>query len=161
DPWLTFGSRASQLTGKPLKATTPGNALMNFLYALLATEMSIALFAVGLDPGIGIFHADVDGRSSLAYDAMEAARPYVDRWILAYLASSAFANRDFTELSDGEIRLTHPLNSQLAHSAALWRKACEPIAGWLAQSLGRAASADAILAAEHRAVGMPQHVATI
>jgi CRISPR-associated endonuclease Cas1 len=137
DPWLTFGPRASQLTGKPLRATTPGNSLVNLLYALLASEMSVALHAVGLDPGIGLFHADVDGRSSLALDAIEAVRPYVDCWLAGYLAASVFANRDFTELSDGEVRIAPPLNSHLAHTVALWRKACEPVAHWLAQAFGR------------------------
>jgi CRISPR/Cas system-associated endonuclease Cas1 len=52
--------------------------------------MTVALLAVGLDPGIGMFHADLDRRSSLALDAIEAVRPHVDYWLLAYLASSAF-----------------------------------------------------------------------
>jgi CRISPR-associated endonuclease Cas1 len=143
--WLTFGPRASLLTGKPFRATTPGNALLNYLYALLASEMTVALLAVGLDPGIGMFHADRDGRSSLAFDAIEAARPHVDHWLLAYLASSAFANRDFTELPDGEVRLSHPLNSHLSHTAALWRKVCEPIANWLAQSFSQAVGAGPVL----------------
>ena len=48
-----------------------------------------------------------------------------------YLAWTVFANRDFTELRDGEVRLTHPLNAHLAHTAALWRKLAEPVADWL------------------------------
>jgi len=96
DLWLTFGPRASVLTGKGFRATTPGNALLNYLYAVLETEMTVALLAVGLDPGIGLFHADVDSRSSLALDAIAAARPNVDYWLLAYLASSAFASRDLS-----------------------------------------------------------------
>jgi hypothetical protein len=108
--------------------------------------MIVALLAVGLDPGIGMFHADIDRRSSLALDAIEAVRPHVDYWLFAYLASSAFANRDFTELPDGEVRLTHPLNSHLAHTAALWRKICEPVANWLARSLNRATDFNAALA---------------
>ena len=36
--------------------------------------------------------------------------------------------------------LSHPLNSHLAHTAALWRKACEPIAEWLARSFDRVSS---------------------
>jgi CRISPR-associated endonuclease Cas1 len=138
DPWLTFGPRTSLLTGKPFRATTPGNALLNYLYALLESEMTVALLAAGLDPGIGMFHVDIDGRSSLALDAIEAVRPWVDYWLLAYLGCSVFANCDFAELSDGEVRLTHPLNSHLAHTAALWRKACESIASWLAESFRRA-----------------------
>jgi CRISPR-associated endonuclease Cas1 len=150
EQWLTFGQRASLLTGEPYRATTPGNALLNYLYAVLEVEMTVALLAVGLDPGIGMFHADLDRRSSLALDAIEAVRPHVDYWLLAYLATSAFANRDFTEVSDGEVRLTHPLNSQLAHTAALWRTVCEPVANSLAQSFSRAANFGAVLAANRK-----------
>jgi hypothetical protein len=138
DPWLTFGSRTSLLSGKQSRATTPGNALLNYLYAILESEMTIALLAHGLDPGIGMFHADIDGRSSLALDAIEAVRPYVEYWLFTYLQATAFANRDFHELPDGEVRLSHPLNSHLAHTAALWKKASEPIAEWLARSFERA-----------------------
>jgi CRISPR-associated protein Cas1 len=150
EQWLTFGPRASLLTGGPFRATTPGNALLNYLYAVLESEMTIALLAAGLDPGIGMFHADIDRRSSLALDAIEAARPHVDYWLLTYLASSAFANRDFTELPDGEIRLSHPLTSHLAHTAALWRMVCQPVADWLAQSFSRAAGVGAKMTDEHK-----------
>jgi CRISPR-associated endonuclease Cas1 len=150
EQWLTFGQRASLLTGEPYRATTPGNALLNYLYAVLEAEMTVALLAVGLDPSIGMFHADLDRRSSLALDAIEAVRPHVDYWLLAYLAASAFANRDFTEVSDGEVRLTHPLNTQLAHTAALWRTVCEPVANWLAQSFGRAGGTGAVLAGNRK-----------
>ena len=60
EQWLTFGPRASQLTGGPFRATTPGNALLNYLYAVLESEMTIALLAAGLDPGIGMFHVDTE-----------------------------------------------------------------------------------------------------
>jgi CRISPR-associated endonuclease Cas1 len=155
EQWLTFGQRASLLTAEPYRATTPGNALLNYLYAVLEIEMTAALLATGLDPGIGMFHADLDRRPSLTLDAIEAVRPHVDYWLLAYLASSAFANRDLAELSDGEVRLTHPLSSQLAHTAALWRKVCEPVADWLAQSFDRAAGLGAVLA-DNRKIGLVQ-----
>jgi len=156
DSWLTFGQRSSLLTGRPHRASTPGNALLNYLYGVLAGEMTVALFAVGLDPGIGIFHSDIDRRSSLTLDAIEAVRPYVDYWLADCLASSVFANRDFNELPDGEVRLAHPLNAQLAHTAALWRKACEPVADWLARSFARAAGSGAALVADSRTSRMPQ-----
>jgi hypothetical protein len=140
DPWLTFGSRTSLLSTKPSRATTPGNALLNYLYAILETEMTIALLAQGLDPSIGMFHVDIDGRSSLALDAIEAIRPHVEYWLFTYLGATAFANRDFHELPDGEVRLSHPLTSHLAHTAALWRKASEPIAEWLVRSFHHASS---------------------
>jgi hypothetical protein len=102
--------------------------------------MTIALLAQSLDPGIGIVHADIDGRASLVLDAIEAIRPHVEYWLFTYLQATAFANRDFHELPDGEVRLSHPLTSYLAHTAALWRKASEPIAEWLARNFHRASS---------------------
>jgi hypothetical protein len=107
--------------------------------------MTVPLLATGLDPGIGMFHADVDRRLSLALDAIEAVRPHVDYWLLTYLASSGFANRDFTELPDAEVRVSHPLSSHLAHTAALWRKVCEPVANWLSQSFWSAVGVAAVL----------------
>src|SRR5205085_4765308 len=89
-------------------------------------------------------------------DASEDARPYVDSWLVSYLSSSVFANRDFAELPDGEVRLTHPLTSHLAHTAMLWRKACEPVAGWLAQAFDRAAGLGPVLSHNDRALLAPQ-----
>jgi CRISPR-associated protein Cas1 len=51
--------------------------------------MTVALFAAGLDPGIGLFHADEDGRPSLALDGIEPIRPYIEAWCLAFLAAIA------------------------------------------------------------------------
>jgi hypothetical protein len=120
--------------------------------------MTVALLAAGLDPGIGMFHADFDGRSSLALDAIEAARPHVDYWLLGFLEASTFANRDFTELSDGEVRLTHPLNSHLAYTTALWRKACQPVANWLAQSFFRAAGLGGVATGEDGRIHAPHTI---
>src|SRR5215472_16278594 len=77
-------------------------------------------------------------RLSLALDGIEALRPYVDLWLAGYLVNTVFANRDFTELRDGEVRLTHPLNAHLAHTAALWRELAVPVAGWLRDAFLRA-----------------------
>lgn len=141
EEWSRFGPRSSLLTNKPHRATRPSQAVLNFLYAILRAEMTIALYAAGLDPGIGLFHADGENRASLALDCMEPVRPFVDYWLLEYLNATAFANRDFTELRDGEVRLTHPLNAHLAHTAALWRRPCETVAAWIAAAFRRAAGA--------------------
>jgi CRISPR-associated endonuclease Cas1 len=133
--WRTFGGRHSPLSGKPLKAASPGNAIINYLYGVLAGEMTIAITAAGLDPGMGIFHTDRDRRASLAYDALETIRPYVDGWLIAWLATTRFSKRDFYEEADGAIRLTRPLTSHLAMTAAIWRQAAQVVAAWLARAL--------------------------
>jgi CRISPR-associated endonuclease Cas1 len=150
DPWHTFGPRASLLTGQPYRATTPGNAVLNWLYAVCQIELTIALLTVGVDPGVGLFHVDMVNRPSLTLDAIEALRPYVDHWLASYLAGTVFANRDFTELRDGEVRLTHPLNAHLAHTAALWRKLAEPVAVWLRNAFLRAVYARVVQSAGKR-----------
>ena len=65
--------------------------MLNYLYALAAGEMSLTLTNVGLDPGIGVFHADKENRASLAYDALEAIRPYIDRWFFERLTEREFS----------------------------------------------------------------------
>ena len=66
DSWRVFGSRTSTLSGGPRLAATPGNALLNYLYALAEQEAILALRAVGLDPGLAIVHKDQTARASLA-----------------------------------------------------------------------------------------------
>jgi hypothetical protein len=82
--WQSFGRRNSPLGRKNTRnAVTPANAVLNYLYGVLASELTIALTGVGLDAGLGIFHTDAARRASLNYDAMEAVRPAVDGWLAA------------------------------------------------------------------------------
>jgi hypothetical protein len=85
----------------------------------------------GSIPASGFF---TEGRVSLAYDAIEAVRPYIEAWLLCVLAECRFAKRDFWEEPDGTIRLTRPLTSWLALSAPLWRRAAEVVARWPADA---------------------------
>lgn len=60
------------------------NAIMSFLYALLANDTRSALEGVGLDPARGFLHALRPGRASLALDIMEEFRsPLCDRLALS------------------------------------------------------------------------------
>ena len=78
DHWRTFRNRVSPLTGSPRLASNPLNAMLNYLYALLESEARLAVAALGLDPGLGVLHADTPARDSLACDVMEPVRPMVD-----------------------------------------------------------------------------------
>ena len=40
--------------------------MLNYLYAILEAQTRIALLTVGLDPGLGLLHADQTARDSLA-----------------------------------------------------------------------------------------------
>jgi hypothetical protein len=131
DHWCALGTRHSTITGTPRGAVTPGNALLNYFYSVLASEITIALHAAGLDPALGILHADKDDRASLAYDLIEPARPILDRWFLRWLAEITFSKRDFNEDIHGHIRVMYPLNAHLAMTAALWRTIADSLAQWV------------------------------
>ncbi|WP_211223266.1 CRISPR-associated endonuclease Cas1 [Propionicicella superfundia] len=53
------------------------NAALSFLYTVLLGECVTALHAAGLDPSIGVLHADQGNRPSLALDLMEEFRPHI------------------------------------------------------------------------------------
>lgn len=50
------------------------NALLSFLYVILANDCKSACLTAGLDPYCGLFHKDKPGRPSLALDLMEEFR---------------------------------------------------------------------------------------
>jgi CRISPR-associated endonuclease Cas1 len=131
--WARYDSRASILTGAPRAATNPVNALLNYLYALLESEARLALLAVGLDPTLGVLHADQRNRDSFALDAMEPIRPAVDAFVLDLLEERILTSRDFAELPNGICRVRAPLTHELALSLGRWRLLLAPIVTHLAQ----------------------------
>ena len=126
--WRTFDSRRSVLSRSPRKATNPVNALLNYLYAILEAEATIASRSVGLDPRLGVLHVDSNRRESFACDLMEAVRPQVDAYVLDLLAKRTFLRTDFFETGDGCCRLLPTLTRPLAATAPRWAKRLAPVA---------------------------------
>jgi CRISPR-associated endonuclease Cas1 len=125
--WRTFGQRRSPITDSPRSAANPANAMLNYLYALLEAETRFACLACGLDPGLGIFHADQKARDSLALDLMEAVRPQVDAYLLDLIERRTFTGKDFVETRKGVCRVLAPLTHTLAETTPLWAKAVAPV----------------------------------
>lgn len=72
------------------------NALLSFLYTLLAHDMQSALESVGLDPYVGFLHRDRPGRASLALDLIEELRPYLaDRLALSLINRKQINGKGF------------------------------------------------------------------
>jgi CRISPR-associated endonuclease Cas1 len=128
DHWHNFGLRGSLLTNSPRLAINPANAILNYLYAILEAETRLACLTLGLDPGLGIVHADYRARDSFALDLMEAARPAVDAHVLELLRTRRFARRDFAETARGVCRVNPPLSHELAETAPQWARAVAPAA---------------------------------
>lgn len=82
------------------------NALLSFLYTLLANDCAAALEAVGLDAYVGFMHRDRPGRSSLALDLMEELRsPLADRMALTLINTRAVNRTHFERQNSGAVLL--------------------------------------------------------
>ena len=136
--WRRFGTRGSVLTGGPRLAASPANALLNYCYALAEVECRLACLAVGLDPGLGVLHADQRARDSMALDLLEAIRPDVDRFVLGLADRRTFTRRSFFETQRGVFRVGAALARDLAESLPLWRRQAAPVAEHVARMLGGA-----------------------
>lgn len=80
------------------------NALLSFLYTLLAHETASALETVGLDPQVGFLHRDRPGRAGLALDLMEEFRAYLaDRLCVSLINRKQISASGFTKKETGAV----------------------------------------------------------
>jgi CRISPR-associated protein Cas1 len=83
------------------------NALLSFIYTLLAHDMTSALESVGLDPAVGYLHRDRPGRPSLALDLMEELRPALaDRLALSLINRQQVQPKGFERTENGGVLMT-------------------------------------------------------
>lgn len=80
------------------------NALLSFLYAMLAHDCRAACETVGLDPAVGFLHRDRPGRPGLALDLMEEFRPFLaDRLALSLINRRQVEPSGFTVSDSGAV----------------------------------------------------------
>ena len=76
------------------------NSMLNYSYAILASEILKSLHMSGLDPYAGFLHTDLYGRTSLVFDVMEEFRQQiVDKSVLKLINLGQIDKDDF-ELKD-------------------------------------------------------------
>ncbi len=82
------------------------NAILSFVYTVLAGEYINALLSVGLDPYVGFMHGDRPGRASLALDLMEETRPVLgERFVLTLINTKTIKNTHFEMRKDNAVML--------------------------------------------------------
>lgn len=92
----------------------PANALLSFLYSILANDVRSALETVGLDPQVGFLHQIRSGRPSLALDLMEEFRAYLgDRIMLNLINLKQVTKKDFEIRESGEVRMSDSARKEL------------------------------------------------
>lgn len=100
--------------------TDPVNALLSFLYTLLAHEVSAALESVGLDPQVGFLHRDRPGRPSLALDLMEELRPhFADRLALTLINRRQITGKGFVTKENGAVIMEDDMRKEVLTA---WQK---------------------------------------
>jgi len=156
--WCVFeGRRSAVNVGTSRSATDPVNCLLNYSYRLLEAEGRLACLAIGLDPGLGVLHADVKGRDSLVLDVMEAVRPEADRFVLDLLDARPLLKTDFAEDRRGVLRVLPPLSHRIAEAMPRFASSLGPVvehvAGLLAKANPYEPSVPSVLTrSKHRAV---------
>jgi len=96
------------------------NALLSFVYTLLAHEVRSALESVGIDPCVGFLHTDRPGRQSLALDMMEEFRPYLaDRLVLTLINRKQINEKGFISREAGGIIMNDETRKELLTA---WQK---------------------------------------
>jgi CRISPR-associated protein Cas1 len=103
-----IGPRSALRAGKPSneRAVHPVNAMLNYAYAILQSEIQIDLVAHGYDPRLGIMHNPQRREEpALVFDFMESHRPKVDAAVLGFASRETFSPADLVVRSDGTVRL--------------------------------------------------------
>lgn len=105
--WQTVG----QLLPEPMNfskrsqhpAEDPFNALLNYTYGMLYTNIETSVFSAGLDPHLGVFHADQYNKPTLVFDLIEPFRPWADRFLFGLILENELAKSYFDESDKGVV----------------------------------------------------------
>lgn len=73
------------------------NAALNYWYGMLYSVVEGGLFAAGLDPYLGILHADEYQKPTLCFDLIEAFRPWIDRLLIQACLEKKLLKSHFTK----------------------------------------------------------------
>ena len=72
--------------------------MLNYGYAILASQITIKIIQNGLNPDIGLLHSDLDNRHSLTYDIIEEFRQQiVDKTIISMINNKQITTEDYQE----------------------------------------------------------------
>ncbi len=77
-------------------ATDLFNAMLNYGYAILSSQITIKILEAGLNPDFGLLHADLNYRHSLTYDLIEEFRQQiVDKTMISMINNRQIKIEDY------------------------------------------------------------------
>ena len=78
------------------------NAALNYLYGMLYNVVEGAVFAAGMDPYLGIVHADEYNKPTLAFDFIEPFRVWADELLVQLCREERLEAGHFDVLAEGK-----------------------------------------------------------
>ena len=81
-----FVSKDISFESRTKRPTDLLNSMLNYGYAILASEITKSILVNGLDPYCGLLHFDMDNRTSLTFDLIEPFRQQiVDKTVISLI----------------------------------------------------------------------------
>ncbi|WP_420545474.1 CRISPR-associated endonuclease Cas1 [Nitrosopumilus sp.] len=105
NPEFNFTGRKNKSNSGNYNASDEVNALLNYGYAILESEIRKVVNAVGLDYSIGFLHEINQSRTSLVYDIQELFRWIIDVSVIQLLEEKKVKKSDFVITENYHIRL--------------------------------------------------------
>lgn len=104
-PQFSFETRSNLDHKRADHASDEINALLNYGYSILASEIKKHLNSVGLDAQIGFLHETLLSRTPLVYDLQELFRWLIDLSVIQLLEENKLKKSDFILTENYHIRL--------------------------------------------------------
>jgi CRISPR-associated protein Cas1 len=113
-PEFSFESRSNYDHKRNIHASDEINALLNYGYSILASEIRKLLHSIGLDPQIGFLHEILNSRTPLVYDIQELYRWLIDLSVIQLLEETPKPKKsDFIVTENYHIRLRENIAKRL------------------------------------------------
>ena len=104
-PEFHFTGRKNKSNSRNYNASDEINALLNYGYAILESEIRKSINAIGLDYSIGFLHEINQSRTPLVYDVQELFRWLIDSSIIQLLEEKKVKKSDFIITENYHMRL--------------------------------------------------------
>lgn len=104
-PGFNFKGRRNKSYSWNMNASDEINALLNYGYAILESQVRKCINSVGLDPCVGYLHEPTHSKTPLVYDLQEIYRWIIDLSVLQLLELKKLKKSDFTVTENYNIRL--------------------------------------------------------
>ena len=104
-PEFNFKNRKNKSYSRNYNASDEINALLNYGYSILESQIRKAINSIGLDPTIGFLHEITTSRTPLVYDIQELFRWIVDLSVIQLVEDGKLKKSDFIITENYHTRL--------------------------------------------------------